>query len=242
MNINSSGFDYQIFRDSISSISVNMDEQHRLFRNKTGNTVLVIPTKTHKYVNSLYVFNFLLTGLGLTSLLFSFVMLGFRGKTFIPTWVFTILILFSIIVLILGFLGGYGGALSYEKIISGSWNWFLVLLVVIISLLMITEIIIGLWIIIEYIILENTNTNYVSFTNSMEIALKNSLLDNSELWWDLQKQFNCCGYDNNTIPDPLATGKFCTTNTLTRYHIILYKCTYTSIYFNITNISLYIYQ
>merc|ERR550525_1258953 len=29
-------------------------------------------------------------------------------------------------------------------------------------------------------------------------------------WWDWQKVAGCCGWNNNTIPNTLATGKFCT--------------------------------
>merc|ERR1712083_819677 len=58
-----------------------------------------------------------------------------------------------------------------------------------------------------------------SHTDWMTKQIENTITalaeDKPTAWWDWQKVADCCGWVNNTIPDPLATGKFCTTDAAT---------------------------
>ena len=74
------------------------------------------------------------------------------------------------------------------------------------------------WIIIESGLIDLGNdaeTQTAAAKTTFENILIGELSRNDDLWWDFQKRFECCGYANNTIPAPLATGKFCTTDALT---------------------------
>ena len=59
-------------------------------------------------------------------------------------------------------------------------------------------------------------------TEALETQLRDQAIDNPEAWWDWQKTFQCCGYDNNTIPAPLATGKYCTSSELTSLRCFIF--------------------
>merc|ERR1719433_666792 len=54
-------------------------------------------------------------------------------------------------------------------------------------------------------------------TDKLESSLIDVAKDKPAAWWDWQKALECCGWANNTIPDPLATGKFCTQDTDTSH-------------------------
>ena len=70
------------------------------------------------------------------------------------------------------------------------------------------------WIGVEYGAVQNDTVTErsESLSNSFERSLKSKLEKQEEAWWDWQTEFKCCGYENNTIPDSLATGKYCTTD------------------------------
>lgn len=189
----------------------------KLFRNKTVNTVLVVPTKARKYRKALYVFNFVLTGFGLTCLSLSIVMLTLKSQTFFPDWAFITLLIIAFIVLFIGGLGGRGAVVSFKCLQHGEYNWWLMLLTLLVGLLIAAELVTAIWGIVSWGIISSDTAESKSdgFTESFEAELKKQLTDQPELWWDWQKTFECCGYDNNTIPSPLATGKYCTTDTLT---------------------------
>jgi hypothetical protein len=191
----------------------------RLFRNKTMNTVLVVPTKARKYRKALYIFNFLLGGLGLTSVTLSITMLALSSETFFPTWAFNFLLALGIITLVIGGLGGRGATVSYYNLEHGHYNFWLLALTILIGMVMIAELISLVWLIAEYKIIESEAITKQSdyFSEQLEASVRENLSDQPEAWWDWQKSFSCCGYSNNTIPDPLATGKFCTTDPTTSY-------------------------
>merc|ERR1712083_1210032 len=60
------------------------------------------------------------------------------------------------------------------------------------------------------------SANVKEFTGDLMVTFEEKLEEHLTTipvaWWDTQKFFECCGWDNNTIPHPLATGKFCTTD------------------------------
>merc|ERR1712013_808444 len=83
-----------------------------------------------------------------------------------------------------------------------------------VGLLIACELIAGVWAVVSWGVVssESANSSSDGLTDSFESALKGQLTEEAELWWDWQKTFSCCGYDNNTIPSQLATGKYCTTD------------------------------
>jgi len=194
-----------------------MSGNPRLFRNKSANTVLVVPTKARKYRKALYIFNFLLFGLGLTSVSLSIVMLSVSSSTFFPTWAFNLLLGLGLITLVIGALGGRGAVVSYQSLEHGSFNYYLIALTLLIGAVMILELICCIWLIADYDIIHSTAITEQSqwLNTKFQNSLKSQLTSQQEAWWDWQKNFDCCGYTNNTIPDPLATGKYCTTDTTT---------------------------
>ena len=197
-----------------------MDRKHpKLFRNKTQNTVLVVPTKARKYRKALYIFNFVLTGLGLTCLSLSIVMLTLSSETFFPEWTFQVLLAIAVLVMFFGGLGGRGAVVSFKALQQGTYNYWLIVLTLLIGALIAVELVGGVWMIVSYGFVESDSVENKSdgFTESFESSLKQQLSNEAELWWDWQKKFECCGYDNNTIPSPLATGKYCTTDPTTSY-------------------------
>eukprot|EP01084_Bolivina_argentea_P096288 173106_1 len=189
----------------------------KLFRNKTVNTVLVVPTKARKYRKALYVFNFVLTGFGLTCLSLSIVMLSLSSKTFFPEWAFQILLVIAFIVLFIGGLGGRGAVVSFKCLQYGELNYWLMMLTLLMGFLIACELAMGIWAIISWGVVssETADSKSDEWTQGFEATLRGQLTKQPELWWDLQKGLECCGYDNNTIPSPLATGKYCTTDPLT---------------------------
>ncbi len=189
----------------------------KLFRNKTVNTVLVVPTKARKYRKALYVFNFVLTGFGLTCLSLSIVMLSLSNKTFFPEWAFQILLVIAFIVLFIGGLGGRGAVVSFKCLQYGEFNYWLMVLTLLVSLLIATELVGGVWAVVSWGVVssETADSKSDAFTENFENTVRQQLTNQPELWWDLQKALECCGYDNNTIPSPLATGKYCTTESST---------------------------
>ena len=113
------------------------DHHARHFRNKTANTVLIIPTRARKYRTSLYIFDFLLTWLGLTCIGVAIVCLTLRNKLFFPAWLFGVLLSVGFIVIIVGFLGGRGASVSFEKLRNGYANLWLITVCYIYTLLLI---------------------------------------------------------------------------------------------------------
>ena len=179
--------------------------------------MLVVPTKARKYRKALYIFNFVLTGFGLTCLSLSIVMLTLSNKTFFPEWAFQILLAIAFIVLFIGGLGGRGAVVSFKCLQYGEYNYWLIILTLLVGILIAAELCAGVWAIVSWGVISSDSAESQSdgFTQSFESGLRDQLTNEPELWWDWQKTFDCCGYDNNTIPSPLATGKYCTTDTST---------------------------
>lgn len=208
----------------------------RHFRNRTANTVLVIPTRARKYRTALYIFDLVLTWLGLTCIAMACVMFVLASQTFFPSWMVALLLALGIIVIIVGFLGGRGAQVAFRKLRNGEYNFWLIVvmyctyisnilflksinkkqniqLTIISGVLLLVEVSGITWITIQSgIINEGTSTATEEYTSKLEVILKNEISRNEDIWWDFQKRFECCGYENSTIPDPLATGKFCTTD------------------------------
>eukprot|EP01084_Bolivina_argentea_P216942 368431_1 len=193
------------------------NQGHSLFRNKTINTVLVVPTKARRYRNALYLFNFILTGFGLTCLSLSVVMLANSRETFFPDWAFQILLSIGFMILLIGFLGGRGAVVSFRCLHTGEYNWWLIVLTFLVTVLIAAEIGSGIWAMTAWEVIKSdtAKSQADAFTETFETKLKQQLNAQPELWWDFQKGFECCGYHNNTIPSSLATGKYCTTDYLT---------------------------
>ena len=115
--------------------------------------------------------------------------------------------------MVVGALGGRGAVVSFRDLENGDRNWWLVSLTIIVGLLLLGEVIMFIWAIIESEIITSDAVSNRSdvLATELEKSIRTELKDQDELWWDFQKALECCGYDNNTIPDPLATGKYCTT-------------------------------
>lgn len=136
------------------------------------------------------------------------------SKTFFPDWAIGLLMAIAIVVLFIGVLGGRGAMIAWEKLSYGNYNYWLIVLTIIVGILMLLELASGVWLVVEFGVISNTSLNEKSdgLTASFENSIKSQMTKESDAWWDWQKQFECCGYDNNTIPAALATGKFCTTS------------------------------
>eukprot|EP01083_Nonionella_stella_P071070 190650_1 len=189
----------------------------KLFRNKTVNTVLVVPTKARKYRKALYLFNFILTGFGLTCISLAVVMLRLSSQTFFPDWAFSIVLSIGVVIIIIGFLGGRGSVISFHCLQKGDYNWWLIALTLLMSTLIAAEVVGGAWGIVSWGVIKSDTASEKSdaFTQVFEAELKGQLTAQPDLWWDFQKQLLCCGYENNTVPAALATGKYCTTEATT---------------------------
>ena len=189
----------------------------KLFRNKTVNTVLVVPTKARKYRKALYIFNFVLTGFGLTCLSMAVVMGVLSDETFFPAWSYFVLGAIAFLVLFIGGLGGRGAVVSFRSLQYGENNYWLILLTALIGMLLAAEVVMVVWGIVSWGVVSSASAQGQSdaLTETFETALKDQLTNEPVAWWDWQKTFDCCGYDNSTIPAPLATGKYCTTDIYT---------------------------
>jgi len=189
-------------------------QRGKVYREKTVNTVLVVPSRARKYRKALYIFDFVLSCCGLTALIFASIMIFYSNQTFFPNWVFQALLGVGILTMILGALGGRGATVSYRCLEEGSQNFWLILLTFVLGALILVEVLMVVWIAISYGVVSNHAVNAQEKTLSVEFenSLKSKLEQQESAWWDFQKQYDCCGYDNNTIPSPLATGKFCTTD------------------------------
>eukprot|EP00485_Elphidium_margaritaceum_P000740 CAMPEP_0202687370 /NCGR_PEP_ID=MMETSP1385-20130828/3069_1 /ASSEMBLY_ACC=CAM_ASM_000861 /TAXON_ID=933848 /ORGANISM="Elphidium margaritaceum" /LENGTH=232 /DNA_ID=CAMNT_0049342151 /DNA_START=53 /DNA_END=751 /DNA_ORIENTATION=+ len=177
-----------------------------------------VPAKARKYRNALYVFNFVLIGFGLTCVAMSVSMLRLSSETFFPDWMFQVLLSIAVVVLIIGLLGVCGASSSFDRLQEGKLNFWLIVLTALMSALIVAELVMGVWGIVSFEVVsapEAATTQSSGATEQFETGLREQLRTEPELWWDWQKTFECCGYDNNTIPSPLATGKYCTTDIVT---------------------------
>ena len=120
----------------------------------------------------------------------------------------------GLLVLVIGALGGRGAVVSFKTLENGETNWYLTVLTLLVGVLILVEIVMFIWGIIESEIIASdellTQSDYLA--DQLEKSIKDELRSQDELWWDFQKGFECCGYINNTIPSTLATGKFCTSD------------------------------
>jgi len=147
----------------------------------------------------------------------SIAMLALADQTFFPTWAYQFLLALGLLTLLIGSLGGRGATVANRCLEHGNYNWWLVALAFLVSGVIIFEIICAVWLTVEYGVIESESISKQSdvFAVQLEQSVKSQLKSQPEAWWDWQKNFECCGYDNNTIPNELATGKFCTTDTFT---------------------------
>jgi len=192
-----------------------MQGRSKLYREKKTDTVLVVPSKARKYRKALYIFDFVLSCFGLASVILASIMLHYANQTFFPNWVFEALLAVGLMTMIFGALGGRGATVSYRCLEEGTQNFWLIALTFLIGSLILAEILGVVWVALSYGVVSNqaVDSQQKVLSDQFENSLKSKLEQQQSAWWDFQKQYDCCGYDNNTIPSPLATGKFCTTET-----------------------------
>eukprot|EP00494_Astrolonche_serrata_P028318 UN28584 len=145
------------------------------------------------------------------------IMLAKPDDILMPGWLVYWLFTFGFFQLILGGLAARGAVVSKRRIESGRRNMYLDVFLILLTILMMFEM---ACVIIAAI--EASGTEQEELTSGSSAAttyLEDAWVDEMEkresFWWDLQKNWECCGWRNNTIPHPLATGKFCTTNVVT---------------------------
>jgi len=188
-------------------------------RAKLQDAVLVVPSKSQKYRKILYIFNFILFGLGLSLISMACCLWVWPDKFMAPEWLAWWFISLGVFQCILGSFAARGAVLAKKKIESGRRNHYLNCFIVFMSLLFLFETTVMFVVIVKTADVDQEQLQTVSDTmvDEFEGAMKRELERRKDFWWDMQKTWECCGWKNNTIPDPLATGKFCTTNTVTSY-------------------------
>jgi len=187
----------------------------RLARIPTAQTVLIVPSKCKKYRRVLYVLDFILTGFGLTMFCMALAMIFHKDSSAVlPAWTFVWLIIIGSVIVVLGIFSGHGSQVARRKIERGQWNWWLVLVGFLMTVFIVAELYLAVWAISEANIVKNEMLQ--GHTTWMTGQIQNSIQSLAEnkptAWWDWQKLASCCGWSNNTIPDELATGKYCTSD------------------------------
>jgi len=119
--------------------------------------------------------------------------------------------------LFIGGLGGRGAVVSFKCLQHGDHNYWLSILTLLVGILIALEMAGGVWAAISWNVIssESADATESGFSETFQSELRNQLGNQPELWWDFQKGLECCGYENNTIPAQLATGKYCTTDEFT---------------------------
>merc|ERR1712025_313439 len=97
-----------------------------------------------------YIFNFVLTGFGLTCLSMSVVMYALSSETFFPNWSYLLLGGIAMIVLFIGGLGGRGAVVAFRTLQYGDHNYWLVLLTCLMGMLLAAEMVMGIWGIVSF--------------------------------------------------------------------------------------------
>jgi len=181
---------------------------------KQEDVVLVVPTIAQRYRNWLYGFNFVLAGLGLTLISLAVLMYLNPDKVLMPSWSLWYFLVMGLFQLIFGLVAARGAVLAKKRIERGQCNWYLIVFQCFMSLLLLFELLIVAMIVISSLSVKQDEvsggSNFVS--TYLETSMEKEFENRDEFWWEVQKSWECCGWDNNTIPDTLATGKFCTTD------------------------------
>jgi len=161
--------------------------------------------------------DFVITGFGLTFFCLALAMVFSDLSTVLPEWTFIWLLAIGGTTAILGVFSGHGASVAKTKIERGRWNCWLVVVAIVLSVLILVELVFALWAIGEAKLIDNEvveeGTLFVS--NFFQETIENMAQAKPIAWWDWQKVGHCCGWNNNTIPDVLATGKFCTADAST---------------------------
>lgn len=198
--------------------------QHRGFAHsdakKLGNKhvnaddILIVPSKAQSYRKTLYLFNFILAGLGLTLISMGIVMIFKADDVLMPEWLVSYFLCIGLFNLFFGMIASRGAVVAKQRIESGRYNgWLMFFLVFMTTLLIIELVCVGIIVIREANWDQDTVNEGSDFlTDYLEKSLVNEFESRELFWWEIQKAWDCCGWNNNTIPDSLATGKFCTTS------------------------------
>jgi len=215
----------------------------RILRVATEHTVLIVPSKTKKYRRVLFVMDFVITGFGLTFFCLAIAMIFSDLSTVLPDWTFIWLLVIGGTTVVLGVFSGHGSHVAKKKIERGRWNCWLVFVALVCSILILAELTLGIWAIGEAKLIDNEllaeGTSFLS--DFFQETIENMARARPTAWWDWQKVGNCCGWQNNTIPDPLATGKFCTADMATSAEscVDVFMDAFQSSYFILIGIALF---
>jgi len=183
-------------------------------QNANADEILVVPSKAQGYRKALYFFNFILGGLGLTLLSMAVVMYVRPDDVLMPGWLVWYFGVIGIFQLMFGAIASRGAVVAKRSIETGLYNYYLFGFLIFMTTLLIVEIVMICVVVVKESgwNQENVNDGSDFLTEYIEDSLKNEFESREAFWWEIQKSWKCCGWDNNTIPDSLATGKFCTTD------------------------------
>lgn len=178
----------------------------------THEVVLIVPSKCKNYRRVLFIMDFVITGFGLNFFALALAMV-FSGETVVlPHWTFIWLLVIGGTNVLLGVFSGHGAEVSRRKIERGQWNFWLLFVAFVFTILILFELFLGFWAFGESKLIENEilqdSTSFI--TDYVQTTIEKLAEAKPTAWWDWQKIGDCCGWQNNTIPDPLATGKWCT--------------------------------
>jgi len=179
-----------------------------------ADAVVVVPSKIQPYRKALYVFVFILGGLGLTLVSTGVLCHINPDEVLVPSWLFNLFILIGGVVIGLCILASRGATVAKKTIETGSINWWIYVFLLIMTLLLLGELYIITVSILHTSEIEQKEVQTVTSStfDFLEDALLTELKNREAFWWEWQKSWQCCGWQNQTIPAPLATGKFCTTD------------------------------
>lgn len=187
-------------------------------RQSDENAILVVSEeKVQCYRQSLYFFNFILSGLGLALLSMGVVMRVRPDDILLPSWALYWFITLGLFQIIFGVLAARGAVLAKKNIKQGQFNWWLFTFLVAITLVLLFELFIVAISIVKSLDVKQSDVSEGSdfILDYAENSLKSEMEEREDFWWNWQKSWECCGWNNNTIPDKLATGKYCTTDSFT---------------------------
>lgn len=176
--------------------------------------ILTVPSVHRTYKRTLYIFNFILSWLGLTLVSMGIVMNVLKENVLLPSWMMWWFFGLGAIQLLLAAIANRGAMVFSKNLRQGGINWFLHVFLVFMTLFVLIEVSFAIITAVDQANIAAGNiddkTNFVM--TAVEDQLKEELNERESFWWEWQKSWDCCGWENNTIPDPLATGKYCTTD------------------------------
>lgn len=155
-----------------------------------------IKRRTGKWQLVLYVINGVTAALGI-------ILMGIAGwaknseqSLALPTWTLNVLLAFGLIVMVISFLGLYGAWKAPDKIDNKKVNWFLWLYFVVMFLAIILELAAaGVLLVLSGTIKDAQNGDLNNTVRAFEDELRKLIRDNKDQWIDVQKYFDCCGYN-----------------------------------------------